>query len=200
MTLLHTSLLAAAGEGDPSARERLLALCAPVLRGVARRTLARDYVWDIEDAEQTSRLAFIACAARHSATSAAGWTAYASTAALRDCLRERRLYHRGWVIPEEPKADAAVIDPNEPAEECATVASADVAALRSAEAAHLRELVDRLPEPLRATLVRRYGLDGQEPSTQQETARALGISQQAAQKRERRALEALRITLREIGR
>lgn len=196
MTLLHTSLLAAAGKGDPAARERLLALCAPVIRNVARQTLSWDYFWDAEDAEQTSRLAFIACAVQHSRTSAAGFTGYAATAALRDCLRERRLYHRGWTLPHRPAEDAACIDADEPSEDAASVPSPEAAVLQSEESARLQELVERLPSELRDTLIRRYGLGGREPETQTEVAAALGVTRDTIRWREQQALAALRVAIK----
>jgi RNA polymerase sigma factor (sigma-70 family) len=190
MTLINPALLADAADGNAAARERLLSLCAPVLLGVARRTLSRNYAWDVEDAEQVARLSCIDTAA--GCRNSVAFPALVATDALHNCLRERRLYHRGWVLPHEPIGEFATLAAEEPEECDVLVASPEVEALVSAAAARVREMVDHLPEPLRVTLIRRYGLDGSTPETQAQVARALGVARKTVNEREARALRILR--------
>jgi RNA polymerase sigma factor (sigma-70 family) len=58
--------------------------------------------------------------------------------------------------------------------------------------ANLRELVRRLPERLRAVVVARYGLAGEEPATYVQIGRQLGISHEWARQLELQALIWLR--------
>ena len=56
----------------------------------------------------------------------------------------------------------------------------------------LRRQVDALPEPRQAEVIRlRYGLSGEKPLTQRETAERLGISRSYVSRIEKRALERL---------
>ena len=56
----------------------------------------------------------------------------------------------------------------------------------------LRQQVDALPEPRQAEIIRlRYGLSGEQPLTQRETAVRLGISRSYVSRIEKRALETL---------
>ena len=62
---------------------------------------------------------------------------------------------------------------------------------RRADAARLRRLVDTLPVRERALLQLRYGLGGERPATQQQTADKLGISRSYVSRLEKRALTRL---------
>ena len=62
---------------------------------------------------------------------------------------------------------------------------------RRADAARLRRLVDTLPARERALLQLRYGLGGERPATQQQTADKLGISRSYVSRLEKRALTRL---------
>ena len=62
---------------------------------------------------------------------------------------------------------------------------------RRADAARLRRLVDTLPARERALLQLRYGLGGERPATQQQTADKLGISRSYVSRLEKRALARL---------
>ena len=62
---------------------------------------------------------------------------------------------------------------------------------RRADAARLRRLVDTLPARERALLRLRYGLGGERPATQQQTADKLGISRSYVSRLEKRALTRL---------
>ena len=62
---------------------------------------------------------------------------------------------------------------------------------RRADAAHLRRLVETLPVRERTLLRLRYGLDGERPATQQQTAERLGISRSYVSRLEKRALARL---------
>ena len=62
---------------------------------------------------------------------------------------------------------------------------------RRADAARLRRLVDTLPARERALLQLRYGLGGESPATQQQTADKLGISRSYVSRLEKRALTRL---------
>ena len=62
---------------------------------------------------------------------------------------------------------------------------------RRADAARLRRLVDTLPARERALLQLRYGLGGEYPATQQQTADKLGISRSYVSRLEKRALTRL---------
>ena len=62
---------------------------------------------------------------------------------------------------------------------------------RRADAARLRRLVDTLPARERALLQLRYGLGGERPATQQQTADKLGISRSYVSRFEKRALTRL---------
>jgi RNA polymerase sigma factor (sigma-70 family) len=191
MTLLHAHIVTAAGDGDRAAQERLLTLHAPITRCVVRRTLSRRFpMWEAGDATQAAELAVIesAVTCRHTA----GFAGYAATAALRECLRERRFYHPGFVVPEAPAGEFAQVTGTEPEEGDAVTSSPEEDVFQSAEAARVRESVDRLPEPLRVTLIRRFGLDGSTPETQAEAARALGLARETINRREVRALRILR--------
>ena len=56
----------------------------------------------------------------------------------------------------------------------------------------LRRQVDALPEPRQAEIIRlRYGLGGEKPLTQKETAQRLGISRSYVSRIEKKALESL---------
>jgi RNA polymerase sigma factor (sigma-70 family) len=191
MTLLHEHIVTAAGDGDRAAQERLLTLHAPITRCVVRRTLSRRFpMWEEGDATQAAELAVIESAATCRDT--AGFAGYAASAALRDCLRERRLYHPGFVVPNRPAGEFASMSGTEPEEGDAIAPSPEVELFRSAEAARIRERVDRLPEPLRVTLIRRFGMDGSTPETQGQVARALGVARKTVNEREARALRILR--------
>lgn len=57
---------------------------------------------------------------------------------------------------------------------------------------HLRKAVDALPEPRQSEIIRlRYGLGGEKPLTQRETAQRLGISRSYVSRIEKKALESL---------
>ena len=62
---------------------------------------------------------------------------------------------------------------------------------RRADAARLRRLVETLPVRERTLLRLRYGLDGERPATQQQTAERLGISRSYVSRLEKRALTRL---------
>lgn len=62
---------------------------------------------------------------------------------------------------------------------------------RRADAARLRRLVETLPVRERTLLRLRYGLDGEHPATQQQTAERLGISRSYVSRLEKRALARL---------
>ena len=62
---------------------------------------------------------------------------------------------------------------------------------RRADAARLRRLLDHLPPRERALLARRYGLEGESPQTQQQTAETMGISRSYVSRLEKRALDRL---------
>ena len=62
---------------------------------------------------------------------------------------------------------------------------------RRADAARLRRLVETLPVRERTLLRLRYGLDGERPATQQQTAERLGISRSYVSRLEKRALARL---------
>ena len=62
---------------------------------------------------------------------------------------------------------------------------------RRADAARLRRLLDRLPPREQALLARRYGLEGDPPQTQQQTAERMGISRSYVSRLEKRALDRL---------
>ena len=62
---------------------------------------------------------------------------------------------------------------------------------RRADAARLRRLVYTLPARERALLKLRYGLGGEYPATQQQTADKLGISRSYVSRLEKRALTRL---------
>jgi RNA polymerase sigma factor (sigma-70 family) len=187
MTLLDAHLVSAAGEGDRAAQERLLSLYAPVTRRIVRRTLSRRFpLWEDGDARQVAELSCVECAARCLDT--AGFSAYYVTAAVRRCLRERRLYAPGFVIPEDGEAPEV----GELEEDVALVPSPEVSAFQSERVAHLYALVETLPETLRAVFIRRHGLYGAEPETRAEVARALHIDRETVARRETRARDILR--------
>lgn len=57
----------------------------------------------------------------------------------------------------------------------------------------LREQVDALPDPRQIEVIRlRYGLGGEEPLTQNETAKRMGISRSYVSRIEKKALEILK--------
>jgi RNA polymerase sigma factor (sigma-70 family) len=160
-------------------------------RAVARKTLHRQYpMWEMDDAEQ---VASISCL-RHAAgcREVMAVPAWFATVSYRDCLRERCAYHAGFVLPREPSDDRAILDPEEPAEDCACVPSAEGAVIQSDENARLRAAVARLPEALRQTIIRRYGLDGEPPATLRQLASEAGIALGTIAVRERQALKLLR--------
>ena len=63
---------------------------------------------------------------------------------------------------------------------------------RQEDVRRLRQLLDTLPARERQILLLRYGLAGQPPLTQLETAGLLGISRSYVSRRETHALELLR--------
>lgn len=63
---------------------------------------------------------------------------------------------------------------------------------RQAEAARLRQLIEGLPARERKLILLRYGLAGQPPLTQLETAHLLQISRSYVSRLETHALELLR--------
>ena len=67
---------------------------------------------------------------------------------------------------------------------------------RRADAARLRRLVETLPVREQTLLRLRYGLDGERPATQQQTAERLGISRSYVSRLEKRALARLMNTWR----
>jgi RNA polymerase sigma factor (sigma-70 family) len=191
MTLLDAHLVSAAGEGDRAAQERLLSLYAPVTRRIVRRTLSRRFpLWEDGDARQVAELSCVECAARCLDT--AGFAGYYVTAAVRRCIEERRFYAPAFVIPRGEDAH----DTEGLGEDAALVPSPEVELMQSDHAAHLRALVDTLPETLRAVLVRRYGLGGHGPETRAEVARTLDIDRETVSRREARALDILRQKVR----
>ena len=64
---------------------------------------------------------------------------------------------------------------------------------RQEDVRRLRQLLDTLPARERQILLLRYGLAGQPPLTQLETARLLGISRSYVSRLETHALELLRL-------
>ena len=63
----------------------------------------------------------------------------------------------------------------------------------------LRRQVDALPEPRQAEIIRlRYGLGGEEPLTQRETALRLGISRSYVSRIEKKALDSLQRKFSEL--
>jgi RNA polymerase primary sigma factor len=64
--------------------------------------------------------------------------------------------------------------------------------VEEAEMALLFEALERLPERVRHVLVRRYGLDGDEPATLRELAEELGISRERVRQLQREAERRLR--------
>jgi RNA polymerase primary sigma factor len=64
--------------------------------------------------------------------------------------------------------------------------------VRELETRRLMESVERLPERQRRVLVRRYGLDGEEPSTLADLSEELGISRERVRQLQRESERALR--------
>ena len=64
------------------------------------------------------------------------------------------------------------------------------------ESERLRRVVSRLPDKReREILTLRYGLDGREPVTQKDIARAMGISRSYVSRIESKAIEAVRLVM-----
>ena len=74
--------------------------------------------------------------------------------------------------------------------------------VRDAETTRFRESVEKLPERIRHVLVRRYGLDHEEPATLSELAAELGVSRERVrqlQNEAERNLSILRYRLRSVS-
>jgi RNA polymerase primary sigma factor len=59
--------------------------------------------------------------------------------------------------------------------------------VRELETRRLMESVERLPERQRRVLVRRYGLDGEEPATLADLSEELGVSRERVRQLQREA-------------
>jgi RNA polymerase primary sigma factor len=64
--------------------------------------------------------------------------------------------------------------------------------VRELETRRLMESVERLPERQRCVLVRRYGLDGEEPATLADLSEELGVSRERIRQLQREAEVMLR--------
>lgn len=196
MSPLSNALLDAAAGGDHAAQERLLGLCQPVLSAVAARTLSRAYCWERDDALQRGRIALLQSLPRFAGRGGAAFPSYLFGVALEECVRERRLYHRGFVQPRRGFEDPAPAFPSDEEAPCDTVPPPDEAVLDRMTATRAKALLATLDPDDRRVLVLRLGLDSV-PKTLAEVGALCGLTMDSVRWREQRTLRQLRKALEE---
>lgn len=163
-------------DGDERALGRVLATLAPTVLRVARAVVGR-HAADADDAAQESLIAIAKAIPAYRRQS--GFTHYASRIAVRVSMRLRRRQVRHREV-----ADAAAAEPSAAA---AAGRTADEDMLRRRRIAHLRALLDELPEAQAEALALRVVLG----YSLQEVADATGAPVNTVRSRVRLGREAL---------
>ena len=133
------------------------------------------------------------------------------TALGREPTREEIAVHLGWTLEEvrltmTSTTDAVSLDrPLSTGEGTALIgdfvvdeiaSDATENVVRDLEISHLKATVERLPERCRQVIIRRYGLDGQEPSTLSEIGAELGVTKERVRQLQHEAERRLKYGIR----